>query len=138
MKKKWTMLMIIFMGLFALPLSAFAEKAKNPIDTIAEKLKFRFAVLEGMDFLFTPIGIFISLVMVAILVFLIIKVIIKLVKASTGKGTIKDKWFWIESGLTLFLVFFIFSGGFFDLLSGIYNWTSETDIVGTGTEAVKE
>ncbi|MFC6649362.1 hypothetical protein ACFTAO_34490 [Paenibacillus rhizoplanae] len=90
-----------------------------------------------MDFVFTPIGLVISLLTIATLVFVIVKVIIKLVKISTGKGTIKDKWFWIEAGLLVFIVFLFISGAFFSFLENIYNWTSKQDIGGTTTTFIQ-
>lgn len=127
MKKNFTALMIVIMSLFVLPISAFAKD--NPIDIIKEKMQFNFSVLKGMDFLFTPLGLLLSLLIAIAFVFLVVKVLVKIFKAATGKGTIKDKWFWIETGLVLLIIFFVISGAFFDLLSNIYDWTSQQDLV---------
>ncbi|WP_438498660.1 hypothetical protein, partial [Paenibacillus sp. IHBB 3054] len=102
MKKTITVLMMFF-SVFLLPIMAYADD-NNPITKIKEKMKFNWKVLDGLDFVFTPIGLFISLITIATLIFVVVRVIIKLVKISTGKGTIKDKWFWIEAGLIVFIV----------------------------------
>lgn len=111
MKKTITVLMMFF-SVFLLPIMAYADD-DNPITKIKEKMKFNWKVLDGLDFVFTPIGLFISLITIATLIFVVVRVIIKLVKISTGKGTIKDKWFWIEAGLIVFIVFLFISGAFF-------------------------
>ncbi|SGI69814.1 Uncharacterised protein [Mycobacterium tuberculosis] len=129
MRKQWSMLMILIMSLFVMPVAAFAAPNQNPIDQIKDKMKFNFNVLNGMDFIFTPLGIVLSILIAFAFVFLIVKIMIKIFKAATGKGTIKDKWFWIETGLVLLIVFFVISGAFLDILSSIYDWTSDQDLV---------
>lgn len=131
MKKTITVLMMFF-SVFLLPIMAYADD-NNPITKIKEKMKFNWKVLDGLDFVFTPIGLFISLITIATLIFVVVRVIIKLVKISTGKGTIKDKWFWIEAGLIVFIVFLFISGAFFSFLENIYNWTSTQDLGGKTT-----
>jgi len=127
-KKTGTLLLMVLFSMFIMPVLAYAED--NPITKIKEKMKFNWKVLDGLDFIFTPIGLFISLITIATLIFVVVKVIIKLVKISAGKGTIKDKWFWIESGLVVLIVFLFISGAFFSLLENIYNWTSTQDLGG--------
>ncbi|MNW01944.1 hypothetical protein D3C71_1976520 [compost metagenome] len=70
---------------------------------------------------------------IAALIFTFVKVVAKIVKISTGKATFKDKWFWIESGIVLLILFLIFSGAFFDFLEAVYTWTSKQDVVGKPT-----
>ncbi|GGG06375.1 hypothetical protein GCM10010912_58720 [Paenibacillus albidus] len=124
-KKTWTLLLVLF-SMFVMPMMAYADD--NPITKIKEKLKFNWKVLDGLDFVFTPIGLFISLITIATLIFVVVRVIMKLVKISTGKGTIKDKWFWIEAGILVFIVFLFISGAFFSFLENVYNWTSTQDL----------
>ncbi|MDH6507670.1 MULTISPECIES: hypothetical protein [unclassified Paenibacillus] len=128
-KKTGTLIMMVLFSMFMLPMLAYADD-NNPITKIKEKMKFNWKVLDGLDFVFTPIGLVISLLTIATLVFVVVRVIIKLVKISTGKGTIKDKWFWIEAGLIVFIVFLFISGAFFSFLENIYNWTSTQDLGG--------
>lgn len=121
--------MMVLFCMFIMPMMAYAAE-DNPITKIKEKMKFNWKVLDGLDFVFTPIGLFISLITIATLIFVVVRVIIKLVKISTGKGTIKDKWFWIEAGLIVFIVFLFISGAFFSFLENIYTWTSTQDLGG--------
>lgn len=135
MKKKFSMLMLIIMSIFVLPVSAFAaEKDPNPIDIIKGMLTFDFSVLEGMDFFFTPIGMVLSLLVVGALVFLLVRIFIKVVKIAMGKASLKDKGFWIEILALLIIIFFVISGAFFDMLSALYDWTSNQDLVEPSTE----
>ncbi|ASA20269.1 hypothetical protein [Paenibacillus donghaensis] len=127
--KVGTLFMMVFFSMFVVPMLAHAED--NPITKIKDKMKFNWTVLDGLDFIFTPIGLFISLITIATLIFVVVKVVIKLIKISAGKGSIKDKWFWIEAGLLVFIVFLFISGAFFSFLENVYNWTSKQDIGGT-------
>ncbi|MGG4108812.1 hypothetical protein AAXB25_33460 [Paenibacillus lautus] len=130
MKKNITTFMMMIMSLFLLPISVFASAADNPVDKMSEKLKFNWKIIENADFIFSPAGIVISALTIGALLFTIVRVFIRITKISSGKASIKDKWFWIEVGIVLFILFFFFSGGFFKLLSQVYEWTSNQDITG--------
>lgn len=134
-RKTGTLILMVLFSMFMLPMLAYADD--NPITKIKEKMKFNWKVLDGLDFIFTPIGLFVSLITIATLIFVVIKVVTKLVKISAGKGTIKDKWFWIEAGIVVFIVFLFISGAFFSFLENIYNWTSKQDIGGTTTTFIQ-
>lgn len=133
MKKKLTMFMMIIMSLFMLPMAAFANKEGNPIDKINEKVKFDWGILDKADFVFSPASIVISLLVIGALLFALVRVIIRVVKISTGKASLKDKGFWIEVGVIFLILFLFFSGAFFSFLSGLYEWTSNQDLTGTKT-----
>ncbi|MGG3278943.1 hypothetical protein [Paenibacillus solani] len=130
MKKHFTTFMMLIMSLFLLPISVFAS-AENPIDKMGEKMKFNWSILDGADFIFSPVSILISIIVIGALLFTIIRVFIRVMKISSGKASIKDKWFWIEVGVIFLILFFFFSGAFFKFLSGIYDWTNNQDITGT-------
>lgn len=131
MKKQITTFMMLVMSLFLLPISVFAAAAENPIDKMSDKMKFNWGILDNADFIFSPISIVISLLVIGALLLTIIRVFIRVTKISSGKASIKDKWFWIEVGVIFLILFFFFSGAFFSFLSSIYEWTSNQDITGT-------
>ncbi|MEC0167385.1 hypothetical protein [Paenibacillus graminis] len=134
MKKVLASLMVV-LSLFVLPVMAFAEdKSANPMTQLKKYLSFDSKVLENIGFILTPVGLVISVMVVAILVFCVFQVIKKLITSRTTKGgTIKDKAFWIEIGVTLLITFLFLSGAFFDFLEAVYNWTYKQDVVGTTT-----
>lgn len=121
--------MIMIMSLFVLPLSAFADES-NPMTKIKEEVKIDFGIINGMNFFFTPLGKVISLIVFAGLLFLIGRIIWRIVRVSTGKASLKDKWFWIENGISLLIIFLIINGSFFALLESIFSWTDKQDLVG--------
>lgn len=131
---KLTMTTIIaFLGLFALPIMAFADDT-NPITKISKYLSFNSKILDNIGFVLTPVGLFISIMVVGILVVCVVQVVKKLITARMTKGgTIKDKTFWIEIGLSFLIVFLFVSGAFFKFLEAIYTWTNGQDIVGDTT-----
>lgn len=126
MKRFFALLMLSLISSL-LPVIAFAAD-ENPITKIKEKMKFKWTVLDGMDFIFSPVMIAVTLLLILLLVFSVFKVITHLWKMSRGKAHLADKMFWIESLFVVVMVFLFISGGFFGLLEQIYNWTSKQDL----------
>lgn len=134
--KKTMMSLIVFLSLFALPVLAFAEDKdnSNPMTQIAKYLSFNSKVLDNIGFILNPVGLVISIMVIATLVFCVVQIIKKLVTARMTKGgTIKDKAFWIEMGVTFLIVFLFVSGTLFKFLEAVYTWTHGQDIVGDTT-----
>lgn len=122
---------LLTMCLFFVPAVAYADD--NPINFMEKNLKPNWKVLEGLDFLFSPLNIVLTLMLVATLVFCIIKIFKKLFKSSAAKESIKDKAFWIEIGGVILILFLFFSGIFWKFLGGLYDWTNNQDVTGVAT-----
>lgn len=127
--------MIKRLGAWALALCLFfvpnfVSAEGNPIEQLEKNLKPNWKVLEGLGFVFTPLNLLLTLLMIGVLVFCIWKILVKLWKVSTSKETLKDKMFWIEVGGVILILFLFFSGIFWKLLGGLYNWTEKQDVTG--------
>ncbi|MEI7024709.1 hypothetical protein [Paenibacillus sp. y28] len=126
--KTWFFSLMVMAGVLLLPIIAFAEEEGNPVKKIREKMKFNWKVLDGLDFLFSPLMIVLTLIVFAVLIVLIVRVIFHIYKISTGKESIKNKTFWIEMGFVILILFLLFSGAFFSILENIYEWQNDQDI----------
>lgn len=135
MKKKWLSSLILFLGIFLLPALAFAEGEENPITKLKEYMKFNWGVLAGLGWLFYFIMIPFTLIVIGLLAWSIISVIQHLWKVKRAKASLKDKAFWIETGVTILIIFLFISGAFWNILEKIYDWTSTQkigeDVTGT-------
>lgn len=129
--KKWLMVPFSFLFCFLIPMLAFAAEDENPITKIKGEMEFNWGVLDNLGFAFSLIMIFVSLVVIAVLIFCVIRIIIFIFNVSRAKDSIKNKAFWIEVGAVILILFFIFSGAFLDLLENIYTWTSSQDLGGS-------
>ncbi|PWW01205.1 hypothetical protein DFQ01_11095 [Paenibacillus cellulosilyticus] len=110
--------------------SAFAADV-NPITKIKSKMTFNWDLLNGLDFMFYLIMIPISLSIIFLIVYSVYGIIVHLIRVRRGKESLSDKKFWIEIGVTIFIVFIFLSGLFWDFLELVYNWTSQQDLTST-------
>ncbi|GIP08834.1 hypothetical protein J1TS5_10040 [Paenibacillus macerans] len=132
--KKYLLTLFMMMSVFLFPVLAFAEEGggENPVEKIGGYMKWKWSVLDGLDWLFSPIMIVISLLLAATFVLLIWRIIVKIAKITSGKSSIKDKAFWVEIGVVILILFLLFSGALFKILGNIYEWTNKQDIGGDG------
>lgn len=127
--KKWISSFILFLGVFLMPVFAFAEsKGDNPITTIKEGLKLNWNALKGLGWAFYIISIPLTLMVAGLLVWCIWAMISHLLKVRRGKKSFKDAPFWIEMGATILIVFLFMSGAFWSVLEKVYDWTSDQKI----------
>lgn len=135
MKKMFASLFSMFVLSILLPVLAFAEgENQNPITKIKDKMKFRWEVLENLDFVFLIVMIPVTLLLVGTFVFSLIRIATFIWKISHGKASIKNKEFWIEMGAVVLILFLFISGAFFSFLENMYNWTNKQNI-GSNTSA---
>ncbi|MFM9329042.1 hypothetical protein [Paenibacillus mesotrionivorans] len=132
MKRLFTLLMLCLLSLLV-PVIAFAAD-ENPITKIKQKMGFNWKVLDGLDFIFSPVMIAVTLLLIGLLIFSVIGIITHLWKIKRAKASLSDKKFWIESLFVVVMVFLFVSGGIWGLLEQIYNWTSNQDIGETTTQ----
>ncbi|MGG1670001.1 hypothetical protein ACIFOE_04990 [Paenibacillus sp. NRS-1783] len=124
--KKWFTGLMVFMGLFVLPMMAFAEG--NPMDEIDKFTKPSWAWLSGLGFVFTPLNLVFSILIFIGFISVIIRIVYRIVRASSGKAVLRDKGFWIEVGIIVFVILLFFTGAFGAILKQMYNWTEKQDI----------
>jgi hypothetical protein len=126
----WSLLLLL-----ALPISVFADDNPNPFTKLKTKMKFNWGVLDNTDWVFNLVMIVISLATIVLLVLTIWDIIRFLFKVRKGKADMKDKKFWIECGVIVFILFLFFSGLFFTILENLYNYITAQNIgkVTTGT-----
>lgn len=139
MKKisKHVQVLMITLSIFLLfPTLAFAE-GDNPFRKLAEKMKWNFGVLDGLDFVFTIIMIVLSLLVIAASVILIIRIVLKAVKVKKGQSLLKDKDFWMEVAATTLLLALLFSGALFNIIASIYDWTNKQKIGENSTSQIE-
>jgi hypothetical protein len=138
--KKISGVLMSFLAVFFLPVIAFAAPEtteENPIKKIGGYMKWKWSVLDGLDFLFSPITLVLTILIITALVVLIWRVITRITKVSAGKAALKDKVFWIEVSVSLLIIFLLFSGALFDMLGNIYNWTNKQDLGGGETALLR-
>ncbi|MEK5163167.1 hypothetical protein NYE69_12620 [Paenibacillus sp. FSL R5-0527] len=133
--KKYLMALFMMMSVFLFPVLAFAEEGEggNPIKKIGDYMKWKWSALDGLDWVFSPVMIVLSLIIGAALVLLIWRIVVKIVKILSGKASIKDKAFWVEIGAVALILLLIISGALFKFLENIYDWTNKQDIGGDGS-----
>lgn len=137
MKSCFQMLTIMLSVFLLLPTLAFAEDGENPIKKIRGFLKFNWSWLDGLEWLFSPVNLILSIVLVIGFLALIGRIIWKIVKIKKGQSIFKDKEFWIETGLITVLIFMLFSGSLFKIMENIYDWTNKQDIGGQPTSHIE-
>lgn len=137
--KKRIFALMVFLSVFLMPMFAYADPAKgeNPVEKIESKMKWNWNALDGLDFLFNPVMLVLSLAILVAFIWVIWRLIMKIVSISRGKSSIKDKSFWVEIVAVILILFLLFSGALFKFLGNIYNWTDKQDIGGKGTAQIE-
>ncbi|MDN4090894.1 hypothetical protein [Paenibacillus polymyxa] len=132
MKTKWLSSMLMSMLLFLMPTMAFAESSggsgENPFRKLAEKLKFNFAVMDGLDWVFWIVMIVVSLGVIALLVWIVWDIIKFLINVRRAKADFKNTKFWIEAGATILILYLLVGGAFFNIMANMYDWTQKQKI----------
>lgn len=132
MKKKWLSSMLMSILLFLVPTMAFAESSggagENPFRKLADKLKFNFAVMDGLDWVFWIVMIVISLMVIVLLVWIVADIVKFLIKVRRAKEDIKNTKFWIEAGATILILYLLVGGAFFNMMANLYDWTQKQKI----------
>jgi NADH:ubiquinone oxidoreductase subunit 5 (subunit L)/multisubunit Na+/H+ antiporter MnhA subunit len=139
MKKisKYVQVLMIALSVFLLfPTFTFAAD-DNPFRKMSELMKFNFGVLDGLDWIFIIIMIGMTLLVVVAIVWLFIRVILKITKSNKGQSYLKDKDFWIESFVTVLLLALLASGALFKIFANIYDWTNKQDIGSQPTSRIE-
>lgn len=125
------MLTSLYIGAMNMMLNTKATSwESNPIKQLREKLKLRWNIFEGLDFIFLIMAIPYTVVTVALFVVCLWGVLKFFWSAIRGNKPIADKSFWIRIAVVLGCVFLVFSGLFWDILEAMYSWTSKQDVTG--------
>ncbi|GIP61143.1 hypothetical protein [Paenibacillus woosongensis] len=125
---------LLALCLFFVPTFVFAEE--NPIEKLEKNMKLNWKVLDGLDFIFSPFNLLLTLLLIGIFLFCVWKILAKLWKVVLSKETLKDKMFWLEVGGVILILFLFLSGAFWKFLGGLYNWTEKQDVTGVTSSAV--
>ncbi|MBA9086510.1 putative membrane protein [Fontibacillus solani] len=134
--KKVTTLLLMMLSVFLMPVMVFAADDENPIKKIGGYMKWNWTILDGLDWLFSPVMIVFTGLLIVAFVTLLWRIINKGYKIIKGKEKLKDKEFWIEAAVMVLFLFLLFSGALFKILGNIYDWTNKQDIGGTETAII--
>ncbi|MNW54370.1 hypothetical protein D3C74_319680 [compost metagenome] len=133
--KKVTTLLLMVLSVFLMPVMVFADD-ENPIEKIGGYMKWNWKILDGLDWLFSPVMIGFTGLLIIAFVTLLWRLIYKGYKIIKGKEKLKDKEFWTEIVVMIIFLFLFFSGALFKILGNIYDWTNKQDIGGTPETAI--